>query len=158
MKKAAYFALLTALPMYEVHAQVKTPEYQLEQVVTLTRHGVRPQTDTQKLNEATGKQWPVWQVPDGHLSERGYQGMVDQGRYQYEEWLKAGLPIHKACPTKDDVLLWSSTAQRTKRTADAMSKGMFKDCNFPVGFTKQSKDPMFHTFKLGLAKHAFPEI
>ena len=151
MKKFLPIALLSALPL--AHAS----DYQLEQVVSLTRHGVRPQTDIAELNEVTGKQWATWQVPDGHLTQHGYDGMVSQAQYQLATWQKAGLNIH-GCPSQNDVLIWASPAQRTKKTADAIAEGMFKDCQIKVGSTQYEKDPLFNAAKMGTVSNSFEQI
>lgn len=155
MKKIISFAILSTLPLG--HSYAKSSDYQLEQVVSLTRHGVRPQTDTAKLNSVTGKQWPTWQVPDGHLTQHGYDGMVAQAHYQQQMWEKAGLKI-QGCPTAHDVLIWASPAERTKRTAQAISEGMFAQCHVPIGFTQYEKDPLFNALKMGTAANSFDQI
>lgn len=139
--------LLICFSLYAYPTFAHTPEYQLEQVVSLTRHGVRPQTDTAELNAVTGKQWVTWQVPDGHLTEHGYIGIQQQAKYQYAQWIQAGLPMVD-CPTEKNTLIWASPAQRTQKTADAISKGMFPQCNTPVQSTKYEKDPLFNTMKM----------
>ena len=54
-----------------VHAQDEG-HYVLEKAVQVSRHGIRPQTDTAKLVEATQRQWPTWLVRDGELTGHGY--------------------------------------------------------------------------------------
>ena len=55
MQKRLYLSMFLGLTSFhQTHAELKpTPEYQLEQVVTLMRHGIRPQTNTAIV---TGKQ------------------------------------------------------------------------------------------------------
>ncbi|MEN3753027.1 hypothetical protein ABC733_11000 [Mangrovibacter sp. SLW1] len=48
-----------------VASAAEASNYVLEKVVTLSRHGVRPQTDSASLQKATGQAWPEWTVPDG---------------------------------------------------------------------------------------------
>ena len=75
-------------------------DYTLDKVVVLMRHGVRPQNDTAKLDQATGKNWPRWSVPDGNLSGHGYAGIVDQSRYMLQHWKSEGLALSAPCPKK----------------------------------------------------------
>lgn len=135
-------------------APVDTPRYTLEKVVMLSRHGVRPQTDTASLNEATGKKWPEWNVPDGFLTGHGYAGMLTQGAYQLADWQSQGLPVAKdtSCPAPGNVWLWAAPDQRTKATGMALLDGMFPGCGVVTHVSAQKFDPLFDTIEMGIAK------
>lgn len=143
----------------QAQAQDITPtsdhtRYTLDKVVMLSRHGIRPQTSTASLNKATGKNWPAWLVPDGHLSGHGYAGMVAQGTYLKNQWQAAGLSLtaQSGCPPQHDVWLWAAPDQRTRATGAALLDGMYPGCGLPVHATWQKHDPLFDTLSMGLAK------
>lgn len=155
MRSLIPIVLLSVLPSVQTFAQ--SPEYILEQVVSLTRHGVRPQTDTQELNQVTGKQWPTWQVPDGYLTDHGYQGMVMQAQYLAKQWQQQGLKL-SGCPDAQEVFIWSSPVERTQKTADAISQGLVDGCKIPTGSTKYEKDPLFSAIKMSGTQNNFEPI
>lgn len=127
-------------------------DYTLDKVVVLMRHGVRPQNDTAKLDQATGKNWPRWSVPDGNLSGHGYAGIVDQSRYMFENWKSEGLALSSPCPKKNEVFIWASPIERTVATAQALTDGMFPGCGVVAGHLPlQKKDPLFQSVEMGLA-------
>ncbi|MCT6861532.1 histidine-type phosphatase [Bartonella apis] len=128
-------------------------DYTLDKVVVLMRHGVRPQNDTAKLDQATGKNWPRWLVPDGNLSGHGYAGIVDQSRYMFENWKSDGLALSSPCPKKNEVFIWASPIERTVATAQALTDGMFPGCGItPSHLPLQKKDPLFQAVEMGLAQ------
>lgn len=127
-------------------------DYTLDKVVVLMRHGVRPQNDTAKLDQATGKKWPQWLVPDGNLSGHGYAGIVDQSRYMLQHWKNDGLALSSPCPKKNEVFIWASPIERTVATAQALTDGMFPGCGItPSHLPLQKKDPLFQSVEMGLA-------
>ncbi len=128
-------------------------DYTLDKVVVLMRHGVRPQNDTAKFDQATGKKWPQWLVPDGNLSGHGYAGIVDQSRYMFENWKSEGLALSSPCPTTRKVFIWASPIERTVATAQALTDGMFPGCGItPSHLPLQKKDPLFQAVEMGLAQ------
>ncbi|CAM1630363.1 Histidine phosphatase superfamily [Bartonella apihabitans] len=127
-------------------------DYTLDKVVVLMRHGVRPQNDTAKLDQATGRNWPQWLVPDGNLSGHGYAGIVDQSRYMFENWKSEGLALSSPCPKKNEVFIWASRIERTVATAQALTDGMFPGCGVVADHLPlQRKDPLFQSVEMGLA-------
>ncbi|MDX5630398.1 MULTISPECIES: histidine-type phosphatase [unclassified Brenneria] len=157
MKKSTLKAALTAfcalwwLPAAPALADADD-QYRLEKVVMLSRHGVRAQTNSQKLNQATGKQWPQWNVQDGHLSGHGYAGIVNQAGYQITLWRDAGLPLGAGCPSPGQVFAWASPLQRTRATAQALLDGMFPGCGLSAGSTVEKQDPLFQSADMALSK------
>lgn len=144
----------------QTHAN-STEQYQLEQVVTLVRHGIRPQTNTEALNEATGKTWPTWSVPDGHLTARGYKGIVNQAQYQIDLWQQQGLAITPAQPCEkqqSQIFIWAAPDERTQKTAQAFSEGINPQCHFSVNVSKYEQDPLFDALKMGSAESNFKQI
>lgn len=53
--------------------------YVLDKVVQVSRHGVRPPTESneKRLTKVTQRQWPTWLVPLGNLTGHGYTGAVE---------------------------------------------------------------------------------
>lgn len=146
---------LTASLIPASHASpAEASRYELEKVVMLSRHGVRPQTDSAGLEAATGKKWPEWTVPDGFLTGHGYAGMLAQGAYQLASWRAQGLlPENRAtCPTPGSVWLWAAPDQRTKATGAALLDGMFPGCGLAVHATTNQHDPLFDTLEMGIAR------
>lgn len=154
MKKVAINILTllgTLLPWtLSAHAAV-TGQYTLEKVVMLSRHGVRPETNTKKITEATGKIWPEWNVSEGHLTGHGYTGIVNQAHGQLSRWQQAGLVLSQPCPTNNDVFVWSSPLQRTQATAQAFLDGMFPGCGLAAEHSKAKKDPLFQAKEMGIS-------
>ncbi|MBF7684609.1 histidine-type phosphatase [Acinetobacter sp. B10A] len=138
-----------------------TKQYQLEQVVTLIRHGIRPQTNTEALNEATGKAWPVWSVPDGHLTARGYAGMLNQAQYQMSIWQQQGLPLlsNQPCSLQQNQLfIWAAPDERTQKTAQAFAEGINPHCRFNVNVSQYKQDPLFDAVKMQSTTPSFEAI
>lgn len=154
-------SLLASSTSYAKTSNLPEPEYQLEQVVTLVRHGIRPQTNLSELNEATGKQWPSWSVPDGYLTQRGYDGIFNQSQYQVSEWKKSGLPLSLSqdnCTNQSQVFIWAAPDQRTKKTADAIASSISPSCHIEVGVSGYKHDPIFDALKMGSATASFDLI
>lgn len=161
MQKRLYLSMFLGLTSFhQTHAELKpTPEYQLEQVVTLMRHGIRPQTNTAALEKATGKEWFKWPVPDGTLSYRGYEGVVRQVAYPLALWKSQGLKLgNQTCPDAQQVWIYADSDQRTAMTGEAVSQGMFGQCHVPVHVSQQKKDPLFSGVDLDRFAPYFPKI
>ena len=148
MNKLLSFNLLLASIMLSQTQSVQaapadSPRYTLEKVVMLSRHGVRPRTDTVSLEEATGKKWPEWNVPDGFLTGHGYAGMLTQGAYQLGEWRSQGLSVGSkaTCPAPGKVWLWAAPDQRTTATGAALLDGMFPGCGMAPYVSAHKFDP-----------------
>ena len=158
MKKTLMINLLlasifTGLLPPALAASPDNDRYQLEKVVMLIRHGVRPQTDTASLDQATGMQWPEWNVPDGFLTGHGYAGMMAQGAWLLHTWRAAGLRLNETagCPAPGNVWVWAAPSQRTKATGAALLDGMFPGCGLPIHFSAHKADPLFDTVDMGIA-------
>lgn len=123
----------------------------LDKVVSLTRHGVRPQTNTEKLNKATNLNWPSFDVADGNLTGHGYAGMLQQGAYMLAQWQEQGLKISNHCPSEDQFFLWSSPSPRIKATGKAIADGMFPGCGVMPLSVSGENGPLFELYDLGEA-------
>ena len=142
-------ALSISVPLI-AHAQ-DNGHYVLEKAVQVSRHGVRPQTDTQKLVDATRRQWPTWLVRDGELTGHGYLAASLMGAWQAGHYRQAGL-LPAGCPDNTTVYTLSSPKQRTRATAAALLDGMFPGCGQKALASAEKLDPLFQTDKMDFAR------
>ncbi|MDL4913516.1 MAG: histidine-type phosphatase [Enterobacterales bacterium endosymbiont of Blomia tropicalis] len=123
--------------------------YQLEKVVELSRHGIRPPTagNRKEIEAATQRTWTKWRTPDGELTEHGYSAVMNKGRWQGEHYRQLGL-LSAGCPSPADIAVRASPMQRTIATAKALVNGAFPGCSIPVHHVKDDIDPLFQADKL----------
>src|SRR5437879_1471077 len=94
---------------------------QLQQVVLVSRHGVRSPTNTKPpLAQVAAEPWPTWDVPAGELTPRGAQLATIMGSYYRAAFADADLLTTSGCPRANDVYAWSDVEQRTSHTAQAL--------------------------------------
>lgn len=129
------------------------PHYQLEKVVELSRHGVRPPTpgNRKEIEAASQQSWPVWSTADGELTGHGYSAVVNKGRWQGEHYRQLGL-LPAGCPSSAEVYLRASPLQRTRATAQAIADSAFPGCGVPIHYVAGEIDPLFQSDKLAIAK------
>ena len=145
--------LLTSMISPAVFAQTPTSDgYVLDKVVQVSRHGVRPPTQSNEklLTTVTDRQWPTWLVPFGNLTGHGYTGAVEMGRYRGEVLRNAGL-IAKGCPDASQLLVHASPLQRTKATAQALLDGMFPGCGLQPTYVTGEQDALFQANEMPFA-------
>ncbi|MCA1956189.1 histidine-type phosphatase [Zymomonas sp.] len=125
------------------------PRYVLEKVVELSRHGVRPPTqkEAEEIASGTNRNWPEWVTPLGELTGHGYAASLLKARYEGEYYRKTGL-LKSGCGLSKDVYIWSSPVERSKATALAYVDGMFPACNIPIHYSDMDSDYLFHFNKL----------
>lgn len=76
--------LLIAILALAVFAQQAWPADLLQQVVIVTRHGVRAPTWTpERLNQYSAAQWPDFSVPPGYLTPHGRALMKLMGEFYW---------------------------------------------------------------------------
>ena len=134
-------------------AQTPTSDgYVLDKVVQVSRHGVRPPTESNEklLTSVTQRKWPTWLVPLGNLTGHGYTGAVEMGRYRGEVLRTAGL-IPQGCPDATQLLVHASPLQRTKATAQALLDGMFPGCGFQPTYVAGKQDALFQANEMPFA-------
>ncbi|WP_289367891.1 histidine-type phosphatase [Pantoea stewartii] len=129
------------------------PEYQLEKVVELSRHGVRPPTpgNRQETEAATGQPWPRWSTADGELTGHGYSAVVNKARWEGDHYRQLGL-LPAGCPDATALYVRASPLQRTRATAEALVDGAFPGCGVAVHTVTGDVDPLFQTEKLPFAR------
>lgn len=120
--------------------------YQLEKVVEISRHGVRPPTagNRKEIEAATGRPWPRWATADGELTPHGEAAVKNIGRWQGEHYRQLGL-LHAGCPAARQVYVRASPLQRTQATATALMAGAFPGCDVPVHRVTADSDPLFQS-------------
>lgn len=138
--QAAIAAALTLTVLPDVAAAAE-----VERVVVLMRHGIRPQTNISEIKDIAKADWQKWPVADGMLTPHGAAFATRLGQWE-RGWLgQRKLFQASACPTAKDVFVWSSRAlARTTDTGRAFIDGMFPGCAVPVGKAPgSSADPLF---------------
>lgn len=125
--------------------------FQLEKVVEISRHGVRPPTpgNRKEIEAATRRPWPRWSSADGELTRHGYRAVVNKGRAQGDYYRQLGL-LPAGCPDAQSVYVRASPLQRTRATAQALMVGAFPGCHVPVHHVEGDTDPLFQSEKLAL--------
>src|ERR1700687_804561 len=97
---------------------------QLQQVVILSRHGVRsPLSTNASMAVYAAKQWPDWPVPPGYLTPHGKELMRILGGYYRDYYAHSGL-LHTGRCDADEVYIWADTDERTLRTAEGLVAGI----------------------------------
>lgn len=124
-------------------------DYQLEKVVELSRHGVRPPTpgNRKEIEAASQQPWTQWNTADGELTGHGYSAVVNKGRWQGEHYRQLGL-IDAGCPDAAQVYVRASPLQRTRATGAALTDGAFPGCGVVVHHVAGDVDPLFQSEKL----------
>lgn len=143
------FAVLCLTACFNAQAQ---PDYVLEKVVEVSRHGVRPPTagDRNNIETATGRPWARWLTTDGELTGHGYSAAWLKGRYEGNEYRRYGL-TGSGCPDDKEIYVWASPLQRTRATAQALTDGAFPGCGITVHYAHEDNDPLFQNNSPGYA-------
>ena len=142
--------LLASLVSLPAHA-APVDGFVLDKVVQVSRHGVRPPTDSPKLAKVTGRALPGWSVPDGHLTGHGYAAAVEIGRYRGQVLRAAGL-LPNDCPAPGEVFVRASPLQRTRATASALLDGLFPGCGLQPSVVQGDQDALFQADKMPFAR------
>lgn len=90
--KTAYTLTLLALLLpasTHVVAQDKSDNYKLEQVLVMSRHGIRAPLVNygDMLSSATPDKWPQWTTPGGYLTPKGAELEAMMGGISASGWL-----------------------------------------------------------------------
>jgi len=142
---AARLFIAFALLLFVAQASAQ-PDYQLEKVVELSRHGVRPPTpgNRKEIEAATQRPWPIWRTRDGELTGHGYAAVVNKGRWEGEHYRQLGL-LTAGCPQPQAIYVRASPRQRTLATAEALLDGAFPGCGVAVHRVAGDDDPLFQS-------------
>lgn len=148
IKKYSLCALAVCSALGGVSAHAADDNYQLEQVLMMSRHNLRaPLADNGSvLAQSTKKKWPQWDVPGGQLTTKGGVLEVYMGRYTREWLAQQGLIKEGDCPGSDEVYAYANSLQRTVATAQFFITGAFPGCDVPVSHQDAmgTMDPIFN--------------
>lgn len=149
MVRSLFTCLLALLAL----AAQADDHYQLEKVVEISRHGVRPPTsgNRKEIEAASERAWATWRTADGELTHHGYAAVVNKGRWQGEHYRHLGL-LRAGCPDAAEIYVRASPLQRTRATAAALVEGAFPGCKVPVHHANDDADPLFQSEKLPFAQ------
>lgn len=152
-ERAVSRLLILVVTLFSLNLQAQESHYQLEKVVEVSRHGVRPPTpgDRKLIEAGSGRNWPAWQTEDGHLTDHGEAAVILKARYEVQRYRELGL-LTAGCPSAGEVYIRSSPLQRTQATAKAYSAAAFPGCHVSVE-TLKNKDLLF-TFPSNKASEA----
>ncbi|MFB2832318.1 bifunctional glucose-1-phosphatase/inositol phosphatase [Aeromonas jandaei] len=122
--------------------------YSLEQVVVVSRHGLRAPlaTGDSALARATSHVWPSWDTPGSYLTTRG--GVLESyfGKY-FADWLdETNLVKKNICPSGKDVYIYTNSMQRTIATGQYFAIGAYPGCDLAVNHQQKfnTMDPIFN--------------
>lgn len=123
--------------------------FELERVVMLTRHGVRPPTSDLPLPQGyAAEAWPTWDVPAGHLTAHGAALISQLGGYDRLQYAQRGLVSMDRCPGAGTVVVWSDTDQRTTKSAEAWVKGFAPGCDLQAERLAGGRDPLYSPLRV----------
>lgn len=145
---AALAALLASAPLT---AEGPAPALQVDRVVLMMRHGIRPPTKAQPMPIGTASApWPSWGVKPGWLTDHGASAIVALADFDRIGFIKAGLLPPTDCPTR--IALLADSDQRTIATAASYAKGLAPGCTLPIDHRPQDEpDPLFNQIDGGHA-------
>ncbi|HBV9944715.1 TPA: histidine-type phosphatase [Klebsiella aerogenes] len=139
--------IVCALPLLAMQSAVAA-NWQLEKVVELSRHGIRPPTpgNREAIEAATLRPWTEWTTLDGELTGHGYAAVANKGRAEGQHYRQLGL-LQGQCPSAEDIYVRASPLQRTRATAQALVDGAFPGCGVAIHYVSGDADPLFQTDK-----------
>ena len=124
----------------------------LEKVVTLTRHGVRSQSNSASVQENSPRPIPVFNAKDGELTMHGYAAVTLMGDYLRRYFASQNFTTDRACTDPNGVFIRASAFQRTRMTARALADTLFPGCAVPVHSPeKKTQDTLFEPIVSGMA-------
>jgi glucose-1-phosphatase len=150
MRKKIIVRLLAAASFAPglANAHAASEGYQLEQVLVMSRHGLRAPIATSGgvLEQSTAQSWPEWDVPGGQLTTKGGVLEVSMGRYMREWLADQRLVASGECPVPESVYVYANSLQRTVATAQSFVTGAFPGCDVPVHHQEKigTMDPAFN--------------
>ncbi|OUE53917.1 hypothetical protein AZ003_002824 [Citrobacter freundii] len=124
----------------------------LEKVVTITRHGVRSQSNTASVQENSPTPLPIFSAKDGELTMHGYAAVTLMGDYLRRYYARQNFMTESACADPEGVFIRASAFQRTRMTARALADTLFPGCAMPVHSPeKKTQDTLFEPIVSGMA-------
>lgn len=141
------FLTSNALSAQSTSDQKFKENYELKEVVVLSRHNIRSPLSgpTSVLGKVTTHKWFDWTANASELTLRGGVLETMMGQY-FRKWLESeGLFKDGQCPNKDDVNIYANSMQRTVATAEYFQAGFLPTCNstFYHRYAVSKMDPLF---------------
>lgn len=117
----------------------------LEYVVMLTRHGVRPPlTAPGSIDKFSATPWPQWEVKPGYLTPHGFELIKILAGWDRARFAGEGLFAANGCADASHVTILADSDERTRETGKALAEGMFPGCNIDVHARPEGQaDPLF---------------
>ncbi|WGL96204.1 bifunctional glucose-1-phosphatase/inositol phosphatase [Arsenophonus nasoniae] len=144
MKKILTLCFLFILMPPVTYSLEQSQDYELTQVLILSRHNVRaPIIYENILTSATNKAWPIWHTNNGNLTTKGRQLEIYLGNY-FRSWFdRMGLLRQDKCPDSNNVYVYANNQQRTIATAESFITGAFPDCLVKTFYRSDMNDGEF---------------
>jgi 4-phytase/acid phosphatase len=137
---------LLAAAFVLVAATAQAAPLHLVRVVLVTRHGVRPPTQTNaELAQYSDKAWPEWPVPPGELTPHGGQTVKLMGDTLREAYRAQGLLPRSGCAGAGQVTIWADGAdQRTRESGRITAEALQPGCGLKAAYADvHPRDPIF---------------
>jgi 4-phytase/acid phosphatase len=118
----------------------------LVRVVLVTRHGVRPPTQSNaELAKFSDKAWPDWPVPPGELTPHGGETVKLMGVTLRETYRGQGLLPRTGCAPAGQVTVWADGAdQRTRESGRITAEALQPGCGLKAPYADvHPRDPIF---------------
>ncbi|HZZ87310.1 MAG TPA: histidine-type phosphatase [Caulobacteraceae bacterium] len=136
--------LLAALAL--VAGAAEAAPLHLVRVVLVTRHGVRPPTQSNaELAKYADKPWPDWPVAPGELTPHGGETVKLVADTVRETYRSAGLLPKHGCAGAGEVTTWADGAdQRTRESGRIFAEAVQPGCGAAAPFADtHPRDPIF---------------
>lgn len=119
----------------------------LQYVVVLSRHGVRPPLSKPgEIDKYSAAPWPQWEVKPGYLTPHGFELMKIFGAWDRTKFAGEGLFAATGCADAAHVTILADSDERTRETGKALAQGMFPGCSLSVDARPEGvPDPLFRT-------------
>jgi 4-phytase / acid phosphatase len=138
-------ALLIAAALALAAGAVEAAPLQLVRVVLVTRHGLRPPTQSNDdLAKYADKAWPAWPVAPGELTPHGGDTVGLVGRTVRETYRAEGL-LPADCAGAGQVTVWADGAdERTRESGRIFAEALQPGCGLKAPYADvHPRDPIF---------------
>jgi 4-phytase/acid phosphatase len=133
----------------------------LVRVVLVTRHGVRPPTQSNdELARYADKPWPAWPVAPGELTPHGGETVKLVAETVRESYRASGLLPRTGCAGAGQVTVWADGAdQRTRESGRIFAEALQPGCGLKAPYADvQPRDPIFGGSDVGACSLAADQM